>query len=376
MTFSQSYAQARQKFLDAARSRGLPVASHVLPGRTGAQGEELATDTALIGRADAENLLIVTSGTHGVEGFCGSGCQAALIGDEEMAGRLTPARTAMLLVHAVNPWGFSHLRRTNEDNIDLNRNCVDFGRPRPANAGYRELDALLMPATWPPTAENEQAIAAYQQRQGLPAFQHAVSAGQYELPAGLFYGGTGPAWSQQTMRAILERHGAGRKRIGWIDIHTGLGPWGHGEKIFAGRPVAEELARAGLVGHRRPRDVRAGLGLGRCHRPGRRAGSRGLPAGRNHRHGPRVRHPADARGADGTARRPVAAPQPPGPGRPGGGDQAGAARCLLRRLRRLERDGDRANPRRRIAGHHRPRPAGLTRSSRPIYPISRRIAWP
>ncbi|MFX8331596.1 DUF2817 domain-containing protein, partial [Acinetobacter baumannii] len=90
--------------------------------------------------------------------------------------------------------------------------------------------------TWPPTAENEQAIAAYQQRQGLPAFQHAVSAGQYELPAGLFYGGTGPAWSQQTMRAILERHGAGRKRIGWIDIHTGLGPWGHGEKIFAGRP--------------------------------------------------------------------------------------------------------------------------------------------
>ncbi|MFM9500516.1 DUF2817 domain-containing protein, partial [Streptomyces galilaeus] len=92
--------------------------------------------------------------------------------------------TAMLLVHADNPWGFSHLRRTNEDNIDLNRNCVDFGRPRPANAGYRELDALLMPATWPPTAENEQAIAAYQQRQGLPAFQHAVSAGQYELPAG------------------------------------------------------------------------------------------------------------------------------------------------------------------------------------------------
>jgi hypothetical protein len=244
MTFSQSYAQARRKFLDAAAARGLPVESHVMEDRIGAQGEALATDTALIGRADAENLLIVTSGTHGVEGFCGSGCQGALIGDEELAGRLGPARTAMLLVHAVNPWGFSHLRRTNEDNIDLNRNCVDFAEPRPANAGYRDLDALLMPATWPPTAENEQAIAAYQQRHGLPAFQRAVSAGQYEIADGLFYGGTGPAWSQRTMRAILERHGAGRKRLGWIDIHTGLGPWGHGEKIFAGRPVAEELARA------------------------------------------------------------------------------------------------------------------------------------
>jgi hypothetical protein len=150
----------------------------------------------------------------------------------------------MLLVHAVNPWGFSHLRRTNEDNIDLNRNCVDFTQARPTNTGYHELDALLMPAAWPPTAENEQAIAAYVQKHGQPAFQRAVSAGQYDVADGLFYGGAGPAWSQRTMRAILGRHGMGKKAIGWIDIHTGLGPWGHGEKIFAGRPVAADLARA------------------------------------------------------------------------------------------------------------------------------------
>lgn len=244
MTFAQSYAEARQKFLDAAGRGGLAVETHVLEGRTGAQGEVLATDTVLIGAADAPNLLIVTSATHGVEGFCGSGCQGALIADAELAARLAPARTAMLLVHAVNPWGFSHLRRTNEDNIDLNRNCVDFAKPRPANPGYHELDALLMPASWPPAPENEQAIAAYQQKHGMAAFQRAVSAGQYDVADGLFYGGTGPAWSQRTMREILARHGAGKQRIGWIDIHTGLGPWGHGEKIFAGKPVAEELARA------------------------------------------------------------------------------------------------------------------------------------
>ncbi len=244
MTFSQSYAEARQKFLDAAKAHGLPVENHVMEGQVGAQGEVLATDTALIGPADAENLLIVTSGTHGVEGFCGSGCQGALIGDEDLARRLAPARAAILLVHAVNPWGFSHLRRTNEDNIDLNRNCVDFAKPRPINAGYHELDALLMPKAWPPAPENELSILAYQQQHGMPAFQRAVSAGQYEVADGLFYGGTAPAWSQRTMRAILGRHGAGKKRIGWIDVHTGLGPWGHGEKIFAGRPVPEELARA------------------------------------------------------------------------------------------------------------------------------------
>jgi hypothetical protein len=32
--------------------------------------------------------------------------------------------------------------------------------------------------------------------------------------------------------------------VGWIDVHTGLGPYGNGEKIFAGRRDVEEIARA------------------------------------------------------------------------------------------------------------------------------------
>ncbi len=244
MTFSQSYAEARQKFLAAAEARDLAVETHVLDGLTGAQGEVLATDTVLIGAADAENLLIVTSATHGPEGFCGSGCQIALIDDDELIARLAPSGVALLLVHAVNPYGFSHLQRTNEDNVDLNRNCIDFGKPLPVNQAYREIDPLLIPATWPPAPEVEEAIAAYQRTHGMRAFQLAFATGQYDMPDGLFYGGTKPTWSQRTMRTILERHGAGRKGIGWIDIHTGLGPRGHGEKIYAGRPVAADLARA------------------------------------------------------------------------------------------------------------------------------------
>src|SRR5690606_39367139 len=37
-----------------------------------------------------------------------------------------PEDTAVLLIHAINPYGFSHIRRVNEDNIDLNRNFRDF----------------------------------------------------------------------------------------------------------------------------------------------------------------------------------------------------------------------------------------------------------
>ena len=77
--FSDSYAQARAKFLAAAAGAGLAVRSypHPLPGR---DGEALATDVVLDGPANAERLLIVTSACHGVEGFCGSGVQVDALG--------------------------------------------------------------------------------------------------------------------------------------------------------------------------------------------------------------------------------------------------------------------------------------------------------
>ncbi len=54
----------------------------------GAEGEEIGTDTALLGAADAAKLFIVSSGTHGPEGFSGSACQLSLLNDD--AGRSAP----------------------------------------------------------------------------------------------------------------------------------------------------------------------------------------------------------------------------------------------------------------------------------------------
>ena len=132
--FSPTYARARERFLDAARKRGAAVDTHVHPLK-GAEGEELAIDTALIGDPAAKALFLASSGTHGPEGFAGSACQLALLNDE-LPDRATERGVAILLVHAVNPFGFSHLKRTNEDNIDLNRNFNDFSRPYPANPTY------------------------------------------------------------------------------------------------------------------------------------------------------------------------------------------------------------------------------------------------
>ena len=241
--FAANYAEARAGFLAAAKGCGLGVETAVNPLK-GAQGEELATDAVLLGKGDAASLLIVTSGTHGVEGFCGSGCQRALLGDEDLLKRIEAAGVAVLLVHAVNPYGFSHLRRVNEDNVDMNRNFRDFADTRELNPAYAQVHDLLLPAGWPPTEANRAAILECIGKLGMAAFQAAVSAGQRSHKEGLFYCGQAPTWSNRTIRALLRKHGSGRKRIGWIDIHTGLGPYGHGEKIFAGANDAAELARS------------------------------------------------------------------------------------------------------------------------------------
>ena len=78
----------------------------------------------------------------------------------------------------------------------------------------------------------------------MEALQAAVSGGQYEHPEGLFYGGRNPTWSHVTLRHVLQEHATHCQRLGWIDLHTGLGPMGVGERIFACRDDAAALARA------------------------------------------------------------------------------------------------------------------------------------
>lgn len=67
--FSSTYKEARQRFLDTAAQRKLAVDTRVLEGIAGLEGETLATDVVRIGPADAKRLLVLTSATHGVEGF-------------------------------------------------------------------------------------------------------------------------------------------------------------------------------------------------------------------------------------------------------------------------------------------------------------------
>ncbi len=242
--FSESYAEARTKFCGAAAAAGGALRSYFNPHAKGPDGGKLFLDTARFGPADATNMLVMISSTHGVEGHCGSGAQIAWL---HTGGPVKlPKDTGALLVHAINPYGFAWTRRVNEDNVDLNRNFVDHDKGYPKNDGYLALADAILPKTWAKEEleSTQRVLDAYAQKNGAFALQGAITGGQYTHVDGIFYGGSKPTWSNRTIRAIAREELSRAKRVGVIDYHTGLGPFGHGELICTVPPGAKSFARA------------------------------------------------------------------------------------------------------------------------------------
>ena len=240
---SPAYAEARALFLRSASAAGAEIHSIQHPLR-GPAGEKLYCDAAWLGPRDAQKVFVTLSATHGVEGFCGSMCQSAWL-SEGFSDRSDRAGLAHLAIHALNPYGFAWIRRVNEDNVDLNRNFVDFSKPLPVNENYRALHAAICPSDWSEATEAayKAAIAAFKAEKGDLAYRMAVSGGQYEYPDGIFFGGQAPTWSHRALQSIFATQLAKAKAIGVVDFHSGLGPFGYGEIIEGNAPKDRDTYR-------------------------------------------------------------------------------------------------------------------------------------
>ena len=194
----------------------------------GPQGENLTSEVLWIGERHAPHVLVILSGTHGIEGPTGSAIQLDLL---ESLGRgefQCPKGLAILLVHAMNPWGYAWFRRCDENGVDLNRNFVDFSAP-PHNPAYREIRETLFCTD---SAQRRAKLCQYAQKMGQSAMETAVSGGQYEDPTGPFYGGRSPAHGRILTEKLMADYALReRESIAVIDCHTGLGPFGYGEII-------------------------------------------------------------------------------------------------------------------------------------------------
>lgn len=228
-TFPVDYREARQNLLFSLEKLRPPFEHEAVQhDAAGAHSEALFTDIVWLGPHDAPNLLVLISATHGAEGFAGAAIQQDVL--EQLGNEDLPEGLAVLIIHALNPWGFSHGRRVNEDGIDLNRNGADFSQPLPENSDYRQASPWLVPAgdDW---SRADTILQRLQQEWGESRFRRAVSGGQYEDPKGLFYGGRTPSFSRQMVESRFAHWHLKDRQVLVLDVHTGLGPFGHGELI-------------------------------------------------------------------------------------------------------------------------------------------------
>lgn len=255
--FSTDYSAARQAFIAAATLRGAALSRYEHPSLKDPQGQPLTVDVAVLGRPDAPRTHLAISGTHGLEGAAGSAVQVGwLLAD---GGKPLPQDVNVVLVHAINPYGYAYDTRTTENNVDLNRNFIDPTQAKPVNPHYATLHPHLIPDDWTEASLAAGALAVEQFRDthGADALFNTTASGQYTHPDGLVYGGDGPEWSNRTLRRIIDQHLAASERVAFIDWHTGIGEYGEPFFLcFNDDGSAEQAQAAQWWGAERVRDQR------------------------------------------------------------------------------------------------------------------------
>jgi Protein of unknown function (DUF2817) len=235
--FPDSYSSARAQLLlllERLASLQIQHKEYLCPGKT-PNGEQLVTDAIWLGPENATKVLVLLAGTHGVEGFVGSAVELdhiSLIANGQLS---IPTDTAVLVVHALTPWGYAWLRRCDEDGVDLNRNAVNFSEPFSENAAYAAFRKALSSAD---KEQRKHIFAEFERQHGRNELEMAISGGQYTDPTWPFYGGKKPAHGRIVTEDLTHQYKLHERDLAVIDLHSGLGPYGYGEIICDHNPTS------------------------------------------------------------------------------------------------------------------------------------------
>ncbi|KAJ3110691.1 hypothetical protein HDU96_006371 [Phlyctochytrium bullatum] len=251
----RSYEEARDAFTQLALAASAEL-TEISVAEDPATSTRLVTHGAYIGPASPTSLLIHISGTHGVEAIPGSAIQCQLL---ELLRRHTPgsddpasllgADCGLVLVHVVNPWGTHHKRWMNENNVNLMSNWT--GDPAKdlvgAPEGYQDIQALVNPPyapTWTDGPWFAVSAAWMLLQHGFKRIAAVAGFPQYVNPKGIFYGGARKEPALDRVEAYLARFVGreGLKRVGVIDIHTGIGDEFGGTHLLALRSHRHAVA--------------------------------------------------------------------------------------------------------------------------------------
>ena len=179
---------------------------------------------------ECANLIVITTGVHGMEGYIGSVMLDVFF--EEIYPDVDKDNTGVLIVANVNPYGMKYHRRYNENNVDLNRNFIlDWDNfDMSVNKDYPKVDGFLGPKTKMTNILLHEmqfygALIGQIITNGADTISNALLGGQYEYPEGVYYGGNGDEKSTTYLKDVFEKTlESPYENIVHIDVHSGYGP--------------------------------------------------------------------------------------------------------------------------------------------------------
>lgn len=224
--FLTDYDDVRCHLQELMTGFGAESASHTVD-----ESDGLYIDSYYLSSTETKtNLVVLTTGVHGMEGYIGSAMLDVFFG--EIYPTLDTTDTGILVVANVNPYGMKHYRRYNENNVDLNRNFIpDWDSfDLASNQEYPKVQSFLEPtgkignAFWHEAAFylslGKTAIT-----DGADTISNALLTGQYESPQGVYYGGNGDEISTVYLKDVFGKClDSAYENIVHIDIHSGYGP--------------------------------------------------------------------------------------------------------------------------------------------------------
>ena len=225
-SFYDNYDEIRAHLQKLTAELGVEISSHAID-----EADGLYIDSFYLPGTDAHrNLVVLTTGVHGMEGYIGATMLDVFF--QEIYPGLDAADTGVLVVANVNPYGMKYYRRYNENNVDLNRNFIlDWDTfDLASNREYPKVDTFLGPTGkigngfWHEVgfylSLGKTAIT-----DGADTISDALLTGQYEYPQGVYYGGNGDEASTVYLKDVFSRClDSGYENIVHIDLHSGYGP--------------------------------------------------------------------------------------------------------------------------------------------------------
>ncbi|MFH1729539.1 MAG: M14 family metallopeptidase [Pseudomonadota bacterium] len=231
--FNETYEQSREEFVELGN---LLIQSQSIEGSY--QGEinvacttddDLTFNYVYIPALEKEkNLIIVSSGVHGIEGHVGSALQRFYMNKLIAEYDLDNSQLGFLFIHSVNPWGYKYSRRASENNVDMNRNFdISHELFEIQNEGYDLVTGLLNPEH-KYNAKDPFFMTALLNilKYGKPALTQAIAQGQYVHSKGVFFGGKDFESQNKDVEQILLNILPSYEKVMVLDIHTAYGERG------------------------------------------------------------------------------------------------------------------------------------------------------